>query len=387
MSEPHIQKIAIDCRYFLGDRPCLWHKLDGFVCECEHYSPLKGHIAVIKLDAMGDVLRTTCILPCIAEKWQGMGITWITKHESVPLLENNPYINEIVPYGADALVHLKARTFDYVINLDAGKISAGLAAIVKSPDKIGYVLSENGYVTATNENAHEWLKMGINDKLKKENKRTYQHIMCGILGLKTGAMKYVLLLSETEIEEGKRHLMTLGLNLSKSIIGIHTGGGGRWTLKQWNKEKFIKLISELLSHYGREIQILLLGGPLEREINKMIRDELNIAVFDSGCDNEVRHVASLINNCSVLLSGDSLAMHLALAMGSRVVVLFGPTSNTEIELFGLGEKVIPNLDCISCYKKKCDFNPNCMDSISVEMVQKAILRQLDIAIRHRRKTL
>jgi heptosyltransferase-2 len=69
-------------------------------------------------------------------------------------------------------------------------------------------------------------------------------------------------------------------------------------------------------------------------------------------------------------------MHVALAMGRRVVVLFGPTSHTEIELFGRGEKVIADLSCLACYKQECDFVPNCMDGISVDMVQQAILRQL-----------
>jgi heptosyltransferase-2 len=100
-------------------------------------------------------------------------------------------------------------------------------------------------------------------------------------------------------------------------------------------------------------------------------------VFDSGCDNEVRHFAALINCCSIVLSGDSLAMHVALATGRRSVVLFGPTSHTEIELFGLGEKVIPDLDCLVCYKRECDYVPNCMESISVDMVKQAVIRQLN----------
>jgi heptosyltransferase-2 len=69
-------------------------------------------------------------------------------------------------------------------------------------------------------------------------------------------------------------------------------------------------------------------------------------------------------------------MHIALAMGRRVVVLFGPTSHEEIELFGLGEKVIPDLDCLVCYKRECDFIPNCMNSITVNMVLQAVFRQL-----------
>ncbi len=69
-------------------------------------------------------------------------------------------------------------------------------------------------------------------------------------------------------------------------------------------------------------------------------------------------------------------MHLSLALGKRTVVLFGPTSAAEIELYGLGEKVVPKMECLSCYKNSCDYVPNCMDLISTDMVEAAVTRQL-----------
>ena len=173
--------------------------------------------------------------------------------------------------------------------------------------------------------------------------------MCSILGLPAEGMKYLLGLTETEREEGRCTLLKLGLDLNKRIIGIHTGGGGRWVLKQWSEERFVSLIPELVNDLGQDTQILLFGGPLERKQNRKILEKVNVPVFDAGCDNEVRHFASLINCCSVVLSSDSLAMHVAL--GRRVVALFGPTSSEKIELFGFGEKVVSELDCLVCYKK------------------------------------
>jgi heptosyltransferase-2 len=363
--------VAYDCRYFLGDRPCIWHKQNGAMCECERYTQLTGSILIIKLDAMGDVLRTTCLLPLIEATWPGRRITWLTRGEAVPLLENNPYVTDIIPYNTEALISLGACSFEHVINLDAGRISAGLAAMARAKKKTGYILHEDGYVAGTNAAAEEWLRMGIFDDLKRLNSRSYQEIMCSILGLGTEGMKYVLQLTEAEIKAGRDHLLKLGLDLDRKIIGIHTGGGGRWRLKQWDEEKFIRLIAELA-----DTQILLFGGPLEREQNRRIVEQGGVPVFDAGCGNEVRHFASIVSYCSAVLSGDSLAMHIALAMGRRTIVLFGPTSNSEIELFGLGEKVMPDLDCLSCYKKECNFVPNCMDSISVAMVKEAVMRQM-----------
>jgi ADP-heptose:LPS heptosyltransferase len=376
MSQSTARTIAYDCRYFLGDRPCIWHKQQGVVCACEYYTPLAGNLLIIKLDAMGDVLRTTCLLPVIDKAWPGRRISWITRPESVPLLANNPYLTEVVPYGTEALVHLSSRTFERVINLDAGRTSAGLATMARGKEKIGYALHSEGYVTASNAAAEAWLRMGVFDDLKQANQKTYQDIMCSILGLPSEAMQYVMVLTEREKAAGQERLRELGLDLEKPILGIHTGGGGRWRLKQWHEESFIVLISELMHELGPETQIVLFGGPLERERNRRIREALRGPLYNAGCDNEVRHFAALIRCCAVVVSGDSLAMHVALAMGRRVVVLFGPTSHTEIELFGQGEKVIPPLGCLSCYKQDCDFVPNCMDAISIDMVKHAIVRQL-----------
>jgi len=84
----------------------------------------------------------------------------------------------------------------------------------------------------------------------------------------------------------------------------------------------------------------------------------------------------MIAACGVVVAGDTLAMHLSLALRQRTVVLFGPTSSAEIEMYGLGEKIVPHMDCLSCYKPTCDFVPNCMDLITTDMVEAAVERQL-----------
>jgi lipopolysaccharide heptosyltransferase III len=372
--------IAYRCRYFRGDRPCDWHKQHGVTCECDYYEPIDRRLLIIKLDAMGDVLRTTCLLPPIKAAWPEYSITWITRPESVPLLQKNPLIDEIIPYGADALVQLGARRFHRVVNLDAGKTSASLASLAVADDKIGYLLHEDGYVVATNSAAEDWLRMGVFDDLKKINRRTYQDVMCAILGLPTDKLAYVLALTEEEINRAASRLTSMGVDFAKPIIGIHTGGGGRWRLKQWGEDSFLQLIRTIVRDFDA-IQIVLFGGPLEGQANQRIVQAVGASarVFDTGCENPVRHFGALVAACDVMLSGDSLAMHVALAVGTRAVVLFGPTSHAEIELFDLGEKVIPDLDCLVCYKQECDFVPNCMDSISVDAVKEAVLRQLSLA--------
>jgi lipopolysaccharide heptosyltransferase III len=368
------REIAFDCKFFLGDRPCVWHKQTGVLCSCDRYEKVEERLLIIKLDAMGDVLRSTALLPPLAEVHPRAAITWITRKESVALLQRNPYVAEVIELGPEALVHLQTRTFDRVINLDASKTSSALAAAARSNRKDGFVLDERGYVQPTNEAARRWLEAGVFDDIKRQGSATYQDRMADILGLSGREHHYVLELSADEVARGRKHLESIGLDFDRPVIGLNTGAGGRWPLKQWREEGYVDLVARIDRH--EPAQFLLLGGPAEQERNDRLKRASSVRLLDPGCDNTVRHFAALLSHCDVAVTGDTLAMHLALALGKRTVVLFGPTSAAEIDLYGLGEKVVPKMECLSCYKNSCDFVPNCMDLISTDMVEEAVLRQL-----------
>ncbi len=87
-----------DCLHFKSDRPCYIHKGKGEICDkCNNYSPIRHRILVIKLESLGDVLRTTCILQGLNKKYPESHVTWVTSVPAVPLLLNNPFIHKVVP--------------------------------------------------------------------------------------------------------------------------------------------------------------------------------------------------------------------------------------------------------------------------------------------------
>lgn len=373
--------VAQDCRYFLGDQPCIWHKRVGVHCKCERYEKVSKRILIIKLDSMGDVLRTTCLLPALDKAHPGSAVTWITRPESAPLLENNPFVSEVISFGADSLLHVAVRAFDTVINLDTGRPSLELATLAKAQSKLGFVLDGDNRIQAANEFAETWFQMGLFDDLKRRNRRTYQEIMCDIVGIPATNLAYVLDLTDEEKLSAREHLLNLGVSLDIPVIGLNTGAGTRWQFKQWREDGFVELIERLQGALRPDVQLLLLGGKDEHERNCRILNRVTEGVFYPGPDNTVRHFASLTSFCDVLVSGDTLAMHIALALGRRVVVMFGPTSAPEIDLFHLGRKVLPDMSCLGCYKATCDFNPNCMQLISSDMVYEAVVAELDRSVK------
>ena len=370
------REIAFDCKYFLGDRPCVWHKQSGVVCVCDHYRRIEERVLIVKLDAIGDVLRTTALLPPLSEVHPAAAITWLTRRDAVPLLRGNPYIAEILELDSDTWVHLLARTFDRVINLDASKISASLATMARAARKDGYVLAPEGHVEATNEAARSWLEAGIFDDVKRQGTATYQDRMAAILGIEGRPHRYVLSLDDDERKRAYDLLTALGFDPDRPTVGLNTGAGGRWPLKQWREQGYIELIQRL--YRTRGVQFVLLGGPNEVERNRRLAAGSGVPLIDPGCGNPLRLFAAIVGCCDIVVTGDTLAMHVALALGRRAVILFGPTSAPEIETYGLGEKVLPDMTCLSCYKTSCDFVPNCMDLISVGMVQAAVERQLEL---------
>lgn len=364
-----------DCRYFLGDRPCKYHKKKGVKCsDCRYYDPIKMRILIIKLGAMGDVLRTTPVLEALRKKYEGSQIAWVIDEESKELLENNPYLDSILPYGPETLSHLLVEEFDLVINLDSLPRSACLASLAKGRKKLGFGLDKRGSVFPFNEEAEEWFRMGIDDDLKRRNKKTYQEIIFEIAGLKFKKEKLVVSLREREIDFANQFAKKHNLR-GKKIIGLATGAGGRWELKKWTMEGYLKLI-ERIDKEIKDARILLFGEKGEVERNKKIMERSKVPLINTGHENTLREFLSLLNLCDLVVTGDTLAMHAAVALKKKVVVLFGPTSSSEIELYGRGEKIIPDMDCLCCYKKTCDKRPNCMENINPDTVFQAVKRLL-----------
>ncbi len=357
--------LKTDCRYFPGDRPCVYNKTEGLMCDdCPHNAVPSSRILIIKLDALGDVLRTTSILHGLRAKYADSHITWITREASLPLFENNRLVDRVLAYEhTETILHCSVEQFDLLINLDAASDSAVLASSVKAKRKLGFGLNPKGNVTPLNKESVVWLEMGAFDQKKKANIRSYQDIMLDICQLKTDQKQIVLTLSEEEKNYAQEFFRRRHLKKNRTYIGINSGASPRWQFKQWTLDGFKGLVRKILRE--TDWVILLYGGPYEKERNKILASMNTKRIVDTGSDNSLRHFFALVSLSDVFLTGDTLALHVATALGKKVVAYFGPTSATEIDSYnGQITKVQSDLECLVCYKPRCDFDPNCMNSLS-----------------------
>jgi len=318
-------------------------------------------ILIIKLGAIGDVIRTTSILSGLKSKYKDCEIDWITKKESFEILKNNRLIDKIYSIGQNLDDKIKNKEYDLIINLDDGNDACKLAAEIKHKKIIGAHSHNNKRIYT--EDSSLWFDMGLiskfgkqkADELKAKNKKTYQEILYQILDLEYEKQLPILILSENESSFGKKFVEKNNIKNQDLVIGINTGAGGRWQDKKLSIQKTIKLIDKLNNKINAKL--ILFGGSKEKERNNKIKESTKTSIIDAGCDNSLMEFASLVNLCNIIITSDSLALHIGVALKKEVVAFFYPTSSNEIELYSKGIKIIAKGNSYCSYQTKCDDPP------------------------------
>jgi heptosyltransferase-2 len=314
-------------------------------------------------------LRTTPLLPGLKRKYPQSFISWLVDEESVELLQNNPLIDRILPFNWETGLSLLVQTFDCLISLDKEPGPASLATQVKASEKFGFGLNEHGNLRIFNEAAEYAYRLGIDDPLKFfANRKTYQELIFEIAELEYKKDDYIFYLKEESLEKAKMFFKKNKVAKSRIAVGLNTGAGTKFETKQWPRENFLELIS--LLRRDLRANVFLLGGPRERELNLYLEKKARsqgFRVFNTGNDNSLPEFAGFLSLMDIVLCSDTLAMHLALALRKKTVVLFGPTCPQEIELYGRGAKIFLGVSCSPCYKQTCP-DGKCMSRISARKV-------------------
>lgn len=366
-------KLYTDCINFPLDRPCKYQKDKNAVCGvCKNYVSINKKsnitkILIIKLGAMGDVLRTTFILQGLKEKYKNIKIDWLVDKKNTDVLIGNKYIDNVVSNDDKVFNFLTSNKYNIVINLDLSPESLSFATLAFADKRIGYWLDNSKLIQSSNNYAKEWLLTSAYDKLKQANTGTYQFWMSKILELSKDDEEIIVPISKQAKQKAKDFILSKNIKNNK-IIGINPGAGKRWQMKKWNIEKYIELIKVLTA---KGYNVFLLGGRDDEDEIKQILSEKIKNVYNTGTDNTVQEFFAMINLCDLVICGDTMAMHAALGLKKNVVSIFGPTSSNEIEMYARGSKIV-SLDCNCCYRQTCSKKITCMDKVLVENVLDAI---------------
>jgi len=354
--------IRSDCIHFKGETPCVFKRLcDG----CPHVRPFGRKILLIKRAAMGDVLRTTALLPGLKRKYPDGSIFWVVDEESVDLLRANPLVDRIIPFAAEHLLQLAVERFEALICLDKDRGATALAEKVEARAKFGFGMNEHGGLIALNPAAEYALRLGIDDDLKfHKNAKTYQEIAAEAAEVEYRGDPYIFTLTDADRREAAEYFRKRR-GPKRPRIGLNTGAGSKFETKQWPPAHYRKLIRTLVRDFRADVY--LLGGGRERALNKSLEKAAAGRVFNTGNDHSLRQFAGFVEAMDLVVSSDTLGMHIAIALGKPVVALFGPTCPQEITLYGRGAKLFAGVPCSPCYKSACP-DMACMSDITPAQV-------------------
>ncbi len=344
-------------------------------------------ILILKTGALGDVLRTTSILPGLRERFPSMEVTWVTAPAARTLVERHPEVGrvlEVAPDDEAAVARLSEQLaqerFEWVLSLDDEWPLCRMAAAQDTVRLSGATIvdGERSYT----DDVREWFDMGLlsrlgkveADALKVQNHRSHPQIYADMFGIAPG--QPALPLQAREVEGAQDFFRLSKLGTRGPVIGLNTGAGGRWSSKTMPLAEVVRLIESLHRSMAGQVHFLLLGGPSEADRNQTIAlHASNLAdpphVVDGGSENSLGEFAALIDRLDLLITSDSLALHLAVARHRPIVSFFAPTSAAEIELYGLGEKVLSTARDYCSYRKDADNS-----TITAERVGESALRVL-----------
>jgi len=352
--------IKIDCRQFKGDIPCKPHKQDGAHCideygvVCKHYDPTNKKVLIIKLGAIGDVIRTTPILRKLKTVEPDSEIWWLTlSPEVIPKI-----VDVILPFSVQSLAVVQAFKFDLVFNLDKDKDACAICSTIPAQTKKGFTMS-NGKCIPCDALAHHKYITGLFDDISKSNNKSYQQEIFEMCGYEFTSEEYIM--PEFENYSWK-------LPRKKKIVGLNTGCGGRWTSRLWPEKNWIMLARRLIK---AGFVPLFLGGEQEHKKNLMLAKQsggLYLGHFP------LQQFMSEVNHCDLVVTAVTMAMHIAIGLRKKVVLFNNIFNKNEFELYGRGEIIEPEFECDCYYSPECA--NNCMQYITVERTFNTVLSLL-----------
>lgn len=344
-------KVQTNCIKFSGYKPCAPFKLCD---QCNDPIIAKEQILIIGLEALGSVLMTTSILPSIRNKFPYANIIWLTMPQAVPLLENNPYINRVLAWNDLSRMLLQLIEFDLVYSLDKSLHGCAFANMLHAGAKYGFGLSTRGVIIPLNKGAYYNYRLGLDDKLKFYNNRlSYIEILHETIELPPADCRYILQLSKEELGLQRNWTEMVGLSEGDIVVGFNTGCSELYPNKKLTVEQHVFLIRSIYE-FNPNAKIILLGGREDTERNDQIYRLCDKKPINTPTTEGLRRGIVYMNVADIVVSGDSLGMHIAIGLGKYVIAWFGLSCAQEIDLFGRGNKIISTVPCAPCWRNSCE---------------------------------
>lgn len=339
------------------------------------YQPEK--IIVRMPNWIGDLVMATPVLTDLRRTFPKAHITAMCRMPISDLLREDQDIDELFCFSKanrfgrrnnkrDIVEKLKRGKYDLGILLTHSFSSAWWFWLGRVKRRLGYRGNGRGLLLTDKlplpENVHE-----------QHLVETYKMLLMP-LGIPLSMTKPRLFLTEKELNEARTLLKQLGISSEHALVGINPGAA-YGSAKCWLPERFREVTKRLLKL--DHVRMIYFGDQASMPLVKQICKDLPSPVINLAGLTSLRELASLIKLCRVLLTNDSGPMHIAAAVGTPLVALFGSTNEVVTGPYKQGTVIHKHVSCSPCYERVCPIDFRCMKRIEADEVYNEIVRLLN----------
>lgn len=327
---------------------------------------------------IGDQLQITPFIRCLRKAYPSSYICSFTGLPAKRLIENNPYLDELVVFDRSIFKKIMLmEPFDLAIDLVGHHDAAYLAHISKAKWRVGFLR------VGLPETKPELYNIKI-DNLPPNSPFLDRYLHLGkVLGIRPDGRRTQIFLKPEEMAFADSIFRKMEISEDEFIIGMHPGGSRTKIL--WETKKYASLADELIRR--ERARLIFFHGPGEMPIVDAVVKMMKSKDYIISPRVEVRILAGLISKCNLLITSDRGPMHIATAMATPTIGIFGPFSVQEY--FPYSSKsgnaaISKGLSCQPCGMgyKRCS-HINCLRLLTVSDVLEGVEKCLEIIKDHK----
>jgi lipopolysaccharide heptosyltransferase II len=323
-------------------------------------------ILVIKLRAIGDVLLSTIVLDSLRHAFPTAQIDFLTERSSREVVEGNRLLDSVIVFdaksqsGLSLIREVRRRRYDLVIDLFGNPRSALVTYFSGARYRVGYRFKWRQYC----------YNVVIEPRGGEVHNTQFNLDALRAIGVPIQDESVVFPIDDVSEEFAERFFREVKGTL---VVALNPGGG--WYTKRW--QKFAELGDVLVEKHNTTI--VLLWGPGEQTTAEAIQQKMKHAAMLIP-RTSLKQLAAILKRCTALVTNDSGPMHIAAAVGTPVVAIFGPTNPKLQGPVGDYHIVVRNerIDCLGCNLTKCPIGNPCMEELSVADVAHAFDRLMAV---------
>jgi len=341
------------------------------------------NILIVKLSAIGDVIHTLPALNAIRRHYPAARITWLIEEAACDLVAGHqaldrvlvskrkrwlkyllsPLFLKVARESYDFVKALRDTHYDMILDFQALLKSGILIALARGNRKIGF-----GRGLEHMEHSYLFLNERIPAVDMEHHALTRGLMLLNALGIPTPEVEYKLPLSDGDRQKVDNIIKCHGLKKARRLIAVNPVA--KWDTKLWPSRHVSRLADCLIEQYNAAI--VFTGSFADRQAIDAIISAMQGPALNLAGETSFKMLADLYEKADMVVSTDTGPMHMAAAVGTPVVALFGPTAPWRTGPYGSGHQIVrAELECMPCFKRRCK-TTECMHQITVAQVLNAV---------------